>query len=185
MRRWESWCAECCNRRCFASDLYFEWFHNNEGNYFELLPISVTSMIFDHITTHLMYDQQVDVRELCIRVCLITPLTDRDSSSFLIIAWCTLFFSPTFRNYGHSCLTRVCACARCFCRCWSNCITSNRSISLTSSFWMTSFLWLFLTTRQIPPIQSIDCTWSFCIPSFGKKSLFWFIVIPRRATRVL
>ncbi|CBK20321.2 uncharacterized protein [Blastocystis hominis] len=36
-------------------------------NYFELLPVSVTSMILEHVTTHLMHDVHVEVRELCLR----------------------------------------------------------------------------------------------------------------------
>ncbi|CBK21100.2 uncharacterized protein [Blastocystis hominis] len=36
-------------------------------NYFELLPVSVTSMILEHVTTHLMHDAHVEVRELCLR----------------------------------------------------------------------------------------------------------------------
>ena len=37
-------------------------------NYFELLPLFVTSMLFDHFTHHLVYDQQTEVREYCFRV---------------------------------------------------------------------------------------------------------------------
>lgn len=38
------------------------------ANYYELLPVSVTAMIFDHFTQHLLYDNQVEVREYCLRV---------------------------------------------------------------------------------------------------------------------
>lgn len=38
------------------------------ANYYELLPVSVTTMIFDHFTQHLLYDTQVEVREYCLRV---------------------------------------------------------------------------------------------------------------------
>lgn len=37
-------------------------------NYFELLPLSVTTMLFDHFIGHLLYDQQIEVREYCFRV---------------------------------------------------------------------------------------------------------------------
>ena len=41
---------------------------SHPANYYELLPVSVTSMIFDHFTQHLLYDGQVEVRECCLRV---------------------------------------------------------------------------------------------------------------------
>ena len=38
------------------------------ANYYELFPVSVTTLIFKHCAQYLMYDNQVEVREYCLRV---------------------------------------------------------------------------------------------------------------------
>ena len=69
---WMPWSSFCCGCRSPSSHWYVmytekEW---HIANYYELLPVSVTTMIFDHCVQHLMYDNQVEVREYCLRVWL-------------------------------------------------------------------------------------------------------------------